>query len=310
MTHTVAVLGSINLDTTYHMARFPQPGETLAVDNKSSAPGGKGANQAVACAQAGADTHFIGMVGADNEGKFMLEALENYHVKTDFIGTNLDKGTGSAVITLDAEGQNEIMVYGGANQAMTVNDLAGIDSLIKNTDFIIAQFETPQAVALEAFKLAKKYGVITVLNPAPASEILPELLTYTDIIAPNETESALLTGIKLTDQTSMEQTAAYFKEKGIANLLITLGEAGVFYATKAGSGIVPAFKVKAVDTTAAGDTFIGSLIARLDKDLSNITDAITYAQKASSIAVQRIGAMPSIPSYEEVMADLENKELF
>lgn len=307
MVNHVVVLGSINVDTTYHVNRFPQPGETIAAQSKSSAPGGKGANQAVAAARSGAQTAFVGAVGSDNEGQYMLEALKENDIDTSHINIDKYHGTGSAAITLDANGQNDIMVYGGANQAMQPGEFGDLSELLAHTDFLIAQFETPQAVALDLFKQAKEQGVTTVLNPAPAHEIMPELLQYTDVIAPNETECALLTGIELTDEDSMLKSADYFRERGVKHLLITLGNRGVFYATPDDHGLVPAFKVKAVDTTAAGDTFIGALCSQLEKDLANVEDSLRYAQRASSLTVQRMGAMPSIPTGEDVKAALKQE---
>ena len=307
MVNHVVVLGSINVDTTYHVNRFPQPGETIAAQSKSSAPGGKGANQAVAAARSGAQTAFVGAVGSDNEGQYMLEALKENDIDTSHINIDKYHGTGSAAITLDANGQNDIMVYGGANQAMQPGEFGDLSELLAHTDFLIAQFETPQAVALDLFKQAKEQGVTTVLNPAPAHEIMPELLQYTDVIAPNETECALLTGIELTDEDSMLKSADYFRERGVKHLLITLGDRGAFYATPDDHGLVPAFKVKAVDTTAAGDTFIGALCSQLEKDLTNVEDSLRYAQRASSLTVQRMGAMPSIPTGEDVKAALKQE---
>lgn len=307
MVNHVVVLGSINVDTTYHVNRFPQPGETIAAQSKSSAPGGKGANQAVAAARSGAQTVFVGAVGSDNEGQYMLEALKENDIDTSHINIDKYHGTGSAAITLDANGQNDIMVYGGANQAMQPGEFGDLSELLTHTDFLIAQFETPQAVALDLFKQAKEQGVTTVLNPAPAHEIMPELLQYTDVIAPNETECALLTGIELTDEDSMLKSADYFRERGVKHLLITLGDRGVFYSTPDDHGLVPAFKVKAVDTTAAGDTFIGALCSQLEKDLANVEDSLRYAQRASSLTVQRMGAMPSIPTGEDVKAALKQE---
>lgn len=304
MTKKIAVLGSLNLDTTYHVTRFPQPGETISANDKSSAPGGKGANQAVAAVRSGAQVAFIGMVGEDNEGKFMREALQEDGIDTKFLQNDPRHGTGSAIITLDANGQNDIMVYAGANFGMDESLLKGTDDLFKDCDFLIAQFETPQAVTAAAFKQAKAHGVTTILNPAPAKEILPELLVVTDVVIPNESESEVLTGIAVDSEAAMLETADYFKAHGVNNLLITLGSRGVFYCTPHGHGMVPAFKVKAVDTTAAGDTFIGALASQLATDLSNVADALVYAQRASSLTVQKMGAMPSIPTEAEVRAAL------
>lgn len=304
MSNKVVVLGSINVDTTYHVERFPQPGETISAKSKSSAPGGKGANQAVAAVRSGAKTSFIGAVGSDNEGQYMLEALKENGIDTHHIMVDKYHGTGTAAVTLDAEGQNDIMIYGGANQAMTTDVLDGIDDVLDDADFLISQFETPQAVTLAAFKMAKEQGVTTILNPAPAHDIIPELLKYTDVIAPNESECALLTGIEIADEDSMLASAEYFQSRGVKHLLITLGSKGVFYATPNGHGLVPAFKVKVVDTTAAGDTFIGALSSQLKDDLSNVADALVYAQRASSLTVQQMGAMPSIPTADKVRAAL------
>ena len=304
MTKKIAVLGSLNLDTTYHVTRFPQPGETISANDKSSAPGGKGANQAVAAVRSGAQVAFIGMVGEDNEGKFMREALQEDGIDTKFLQNDPRHGTGSAIITLDANGQNDIMVYAGANFGMDESLLKGTDDLFKDCDFLIAQFETPQAVTAAAFKQAKAHGVTTILNPAPAKEILPELLAVTDVVMPTESDRDVLPGIAVDSEAAMLETADYFQAHGVNNLLITLGSRGVFYCTPHGHGMVPAFKVKAVDTTAAGDTFIGALASQLATDLSNVADALVYAQRASSLTVQRMGAIPSIPTEAEVRAAL------
>lgn len=229
MVNRVMILGSINVDSIYQVTRFPQPGETIVVKQKSYAPGGKGANQAVAAARSGAKVSFVGAVGADNDGQEMVKTLAENNVDTSRIAVDPDNGTGSAVITVDENGQNDIMVYGGANQAMSVAQLNDLE--LAGTDFIVAQLETPQEVTLAAFKLARQQNVITILNPAPATELLPELLEYTDIIIPNETESSLLTGISVNDEPSILQNAKFFKAHGIKNTIITLGEQGVFYVT-------------------------------------------------------------------------------
>lgn len=308
MSKKVVVLGSINVDTTYHVGRFPQPGETISAKSKSSAPGGKGANQAVAAARSGAKTFFIGAVGSDSEGKYMLEALKDNDIDVRHVVVDKYHGTGSAAVTLDANGQNDIMIYGGANQAMTTDLVKNIDDILDDADFLISQFETPQEVTLAAFKKAKAHNVTTILNPAPAHKIIPELLNYTDVITPNESECALLTGIKITDEASMLKSADYFRARGVKHLLITLGSKGVYYACPGDKhGLVPAFKVHAVDTTAAGDTFIGALASQLANDLSNVTDALVYAQRASSLTVQGMGAMPSIPTADKVKAALAEK---
>jgi len=300
MSNIVTVLGSLNLDTIVTIKRIPQPGETISSADKSSAAGGKGANQAIAAVRAGAKVNFIGKVGNDDAGKFMVKSLSDDNVDTSNVSKDDKVGTGSAIILLDENGQNSIVVYGGTNQEVTGEDIASAHAQIKESNFLIAQFETPQAAALEAFKFAKENGVTTILNPAPADSILPELLQYTDILVPNETESETLTGIKVTDEQSMLENFAAFRKMGVKNLVITVGDKGAFYANDTDHAFVPAVKVIAVDTTAAGDTFIGSLSSQLTSDLSNMETAISFAQRASSITVQGMGAIPSIPTLAQI----------
>lgn len=302
MSNKVTVVGSLNVDTTLRIKRMPLPGETLAAADKTSAAGGKGANQAVAAAQSGAKTAFVGQVGTDNGGEMMIKDLQDNGIDTTGIRENDQVGTGSAAILLDEDGQNSILVYGGANQQLSVDDVAAAQQQIAAADFVIAQFETPQEATLKAFQIAKANGVKTILNPAPAQEIDPALLKLTDLIIPNETESASLTGIIITDETSMLMSAAKYAQMGVRNLIITVGAKGAFYCTQDGYNFVPAFKVNAVDTTAAGDTFIGSLASQLKPDMSNIEKALVYAQRASSLAVQKMGALPSIPTHDEIIA--------
>lgn len=302
MTNRVTIVGSLNVDTTLKIKRMPLPGETIAALDKTNAAGGKGANQAVAAARSGADTAFIGQVGEDAGGEMMVQSLKDNKVDTTGIHVDPNAGTGSAAILLDENGQNSIMVYGGANQELSVKEVEDAKAQIVQADFLIAQFETPQAATLRAFQIAKENGVTTILNPAPAHEIDPEVLKLTDLIIPNETESSALTGIIVTDETSMLMTAARFAQMGVRNLIITVGAKGAFYSTQEGYNFVPAFKVDAVDTTAAGDTFIGALSSQLKPDMSNIEKALVYAQRASSLAVQKMGALPSIPTHDEIVA--------
>ena len=305
MTNHVTIVGSLNVDTTMKVKRMPLPGETIAALSKTNAAGGKGANQAVAAARSGAETAFVGQVGDDAGGKMMINDLNDNNVDTTGIHVDDQAGTGSAAILLDESGQNSILVYGGANQQLSVKEVEDARDQIA-ADFVIAQFETPQEATLRAFQIAKENGVKTILNPAPAHEINPDLLKLTDLIIPNETESAALTGIIITDETSMLMSAAKFAQMGVRNLIITVGAKGAFYCTQDGYNFIPAFKVNAVDTTAAGDTFIGSLSSQLKPDMSNIEKAIVYAQRASSLAVQKLGALPSIPTYDEVVAASKN----
>ncbi|MDT2527101.1 ribokinase [Lactococcus petauri] len=298
----ITIIGSINLDTTLRVSNMPKPGETLHAKEHFTAGGGKGANQAVAAKRSGADTFFIGAIGKDGAGQMMRELLEYEDIDTSAVQLLESQSTGQAFITVDDSGENSIMIFSGANNAFTSDHVENSKHIIANSDFLIAQFESALDSTVTAFKLAKENDVRTILNPAPARTDIPqELLATTDIIIPNETEAELITGIKVEDEHSLKAAADYFHNLGIEAVIITLGSKGAYYDIKDGkSGIIPAFKVAAVDTTAAGDTFIGALSTILKADFSNIEDAILYGSKASSLTVQRYGAQPSIPYKNEL----------
>lgn len=301
MINKVVVLGSLNVDRILQMDRVPEPGETLALNNQGMAGGGKGANQAIAAARSGAQTSFIGRVGADENGKFMLQQLVNSGVTTDLVAVDEEAGTGQAFVMVEKSGENRILIYGGANAQLSEADVKKAQAQIASADLMVAQLETPVATTQYAFRMAKELGVKTILNPAPAVAELPtELLENTDVITPNETEVEILTGVAVVDEAAMLKAAQRLHELGVATVIITLGSKGVFYDDGKQHGIVPAFKVRAVDTTAAGDTFLGALSSQLNPDLSNLKDAIEYGNKASTLAVQKMGAQPSIPTREEV----------
>lgn len=299
--NTVTIIGSINLDRTIRVKQMPKPGETMHTKEIFSAGGGKGANQAVAAKRSEAKTNFIGAVGNDDAGRAMLELLEHENIDMSGIETLDNQSTGQAYIVVDDAGENQIMIHAGANTAFTPEYVQSKANLIKNSDFIIAQFESSLDSVTEAFKIAHEAGVKTILNPAPAVEKVPsDLLAVTDMIIPNETETEILTGIEVTDEASMKKASKALHDEGIEAVLITIGSKGTFYDVNGESGIIPAFKVKAVDTTSAGDTFIGAMSTVLNKDFSNLEDAILYGNKASSLTVQRFGAQPSIPYKKEL----------
>lgn len=300
--NTITVVGSINLDRTIRVHQMPKPGETIHTKEVFSSGGGKGANQAVAAKRSGAKTHFIGGIGNDEAGQVMFDLLNQEEIDTSGVIELENQATGQAYIMIDNRGENSIMIHSGANNAFTTDHVKRYEPIIRESDFLIGQLESAVDSTIEAFEIARKAEVVTILNPAPAFEALPAaLLKATDIIVPNETETEILTGIKITDEASMKQAAQRLHDLGIAVVIITVGSKGAFYHTEKNSGMVPAFKVNAVDTTAAGDTFIGSMSSVLKKDFSNLEAAIRYANKASSIAVQRFGAQPSIPYKNEII---------
>ncbi|CAC8045611.1 Ribokinase [Staphylococcus aureus] len=301
MTNKVVILGSTNVDQFLTVERYAQPGETLHVEEAQKAfGGGKGANQAIATARMQADTTFITKIGTDGVADFILEDFKVAHIDTSYIIKTAEAKTGQAFITVNAEGQNTIYVYGGANMTMTPEDVINAKDAIINADFVVAQLEVPIPAIISAFEIAKAHGVTTVLNPAPAKALPNELLSLIDIIVPNETEAELSSGIKVTNEQSMKDNANYFLSIGIKTVLITLGKQGTYFATKNQSQHIEAYKVNAIDTTAAGDTFIGAFVSRLNKSQDNLADAIDFGNKASSLTVQKHGAQASIPLLEEV----------
>lgn len=311
MGKTITVLGSTNIDKVVPVPRFAKSGETLHTNNHlTEAMGGKGLNQGVAVARSGVSTNMITKVGME------FDIQKNMNVEnlvTDHVMRSEMEETGQAYITVSEEtGDNTIYIYGGANADMTAEDVRLHADAIIESDFVIAQLETPIETVVEAFKIAHENGVKTILNPAPMPEFggLPEeLLQLTDIIAPNEHETYLLTNVEIVDEDSMRHNVVYYFKRGIDTVIITLGSKGSFFMRDNGeTGIVPAFKTKAVDTTAAGDTFIGAMSTRLNKDLSNLEEAMTYGSAASSVTVSRAGAQPSIPLENEVLAILAAHE--
>ncbi|MCT7750665.1 MAG: ribokinase [Lactobacillus gasseri] len=293
----VTIVGSINVDNIMHIKKLPQPGETIAMSEFSKAAGGKGANQAVASSRAKNETIFVGRVGDDDNGRFMLEQFKDNGVNVEHVTVTPNEQTGQAYILLQESGQNSIIIQHGANFDVTAADVRNAKSQIEDSDFVIAQFETPLEATIEAFKIARA----TILNPAPARTDIPkELLELTDLITPNETEAESITGIKVDSEESMKKSSELFHKMGIKGVIITIGERGSYVSYEDIEEIIPAFKVKAVDTTAAGDTFLGALSSELKPDLSNLKESVVYASKSSSFTVQKLGAFPSIPTRDVV----------
>ncbi|MDC7953986.1 ribokinase [Liquorilactobacillus mali] len=300
MMKRITILGSINVDVILEISRLPKPGETMPMKSLSTAGGGKGANQAIAAVRSGAATTFIGKVGDDAYGEKMLTILKENNIDTSSVIIKKGGQTGQAYILLQESGQNSIIINGGTNREITADDVIKAQNSIKNADFLIAQFEVDIERILEAFIIAHKNKVVTILNPAPAKDITDDLLKITDLIVPNEIEAQMMTGIEITDENTAAEAAKILRERGVKNVIITLGSQGAYYLTENEDGLIPALKVNAIDTTAAGDTFIGALCSQLGNNLANIKEAIKYATKASSITVQTLGAIPSIPTIKQV----------
>lgn len=301
----ICVLGSINMDLVLRVDTLVKPGETILSKDFRKVPGGKGANQAVAAKRLGVNVYFIGQIGNDENGCELKKALEGDEIDMSYVKCNENKATGMAIISVDDEGRNSIVVVPGANMEINEEDIEMASSVIKKSKLLIAQLETPMKATISAFKIAKANGVTTILNPAPANQIPEELLKLTDIIIPNESEAFELTGIKVEDENSIREASTIFLEKGIKYVIITLGKRGAALVSKDDFTIVSAYKVKAVDTTAAGDSFIGALASKLHSeaslDFKTIGKSIEFANKVSSIVVQKRGAQTSLPYLAEVL---------
>lgn len=300
----VCVLGSINMDLVIKVNEMPKEGETILSESFEKIAGGKGANQAVAARRCGNIVSMIGKIGKDDNGKILKGLLEEDSIDTNLIFEDENEPTGMAVITVNKNGNNSITVISGSNMTLNKDEIEKSKEIIENSDILISQFEVPEEVILEAFKIAKENNKVTILNPAPAKKIDEELLKSTDIIIPNETEAELLTGIKVKDLESAKLAANGLLEKGVKFVIVTLGSKGAAVISKEGGQIVEAYKVKAIDTTAAGDSFIGGLSSKLDIEslsFENLLKAVKFANKVSSITVQRKGAQPSIARLEEVI---------
>lgn len=300
----VCVLGSINMDLVIKVKDMPKVGKTILSKSFEKIAGGKGANQAVAAKRCGNEVSMIGKIGLDDNGKALKRLLEDDEIDTSLIFEDEKNPTGMAMITVDENSDNSIIVISGSNMNINEGEIEKSKEKIKNSDILISQFETPEDMTIKAFNIAKENGKITILNPAPAKEIKKELLKVTDIIIPNETEAELLTGIKVNDLDTAKLAGKKLLESGVKFAIITLGEKGAAIINNKRAELVKAFKVNAVDTTAAGDSFIGGLSSKLninDLNFENLIKAVTFGNKVSSIAVQREGAQPSIPTLEEVI---------
>ncbi len=291
------------MDIVLKVDRMAKVGETLLARSLDKVAGGKGANQGVAAARLGSKVYMIGKLGKDDNGDILYRNIENDNINVGYILKDDKEPTGMAIVTVDKDGNNSIVVVSGANMSLKKEDIYQFKEAIKDSNILITQFETPIDVAEDAFKLAKSFGVTTILNPAPAKEITENLLKNTDIIIPNEMEAFEITKIKIKNENDIKKSAEVFLERGIKFVIITLGEKGAAIISKYKFEIIPAYKVNAIDTTAAGDSFIGALAHKLgEKELSfeNIKEGVLYGNKVSSIVVQKEGAQSSIPYLSEV----------
>lgn len=299
----ICVLGSINMDLVVNVENMPKVGETILSKSFQKIAGGKGANQAIAASRCKSLVSMIGKIGKDDNGQTLKKLLKDDNINTDLVFEDEINPTGIAIITVDKNSNNSIVVVSGSNMELCEKDLDKAKDKIKNCDILVSQFETPEDITIKAFNIAKENGKVTILNPAPAKKINNDLLKVTDIIIPNEVEAEVLTGIKVNDLESAALAGEKFLNEGVKFAIITLGEKGAAIIGDGKSKLIEAFKVNAIDTTAAGDSFIGALSSKLSYNnlrFNNLIEAVTFGNKVSSIAVQRKGAQPSIPTIEEV----------
>jgi len=295
----IVVVGSLNMDLVIGVPRMPLAGETIVGRDLQTIPGGKGANQAAAAAKLGGRVAMVGRVGDDVFGPRLIENLRRQGVDADAVRIDGGAATGVALIMVDETGENSIVVSAGANGRVSVEDVASAEGLIGGARLLLLQHEVPLETVAHAIEMAARHGVQVILNPAPAHSVSPELLSKVDYVVPNETEARTLTGVEVEDVVTAEVAARKLLDHGVPVVIITLGEQGALLVTEGGASHVPARQVEAVDTTAAGDAFIGGLAAALVKGLP-LPEAVRYATCAGTLATTVFGAQTSLPSADRV----------
>lgn len=293
----ILVIGSLNMDLSIDLAKMPVTGETILGRGIAYKAGGKGANQACAAGKLGGRVRMLGCVGQDEFGQKLVKSLSESGVETDYIKESRDLPTGTAVIYVDDNGDNSIVVIPGANMACDIEYLKEQDEQFHWCDYVVLQMEIPYEAVWYSVKRAKELGKTVILNPAPAPDEIPEeILSLVDYLTPNETEIITLNGKSKDD---IREGAEKLLSRGVSNVIATLGDRGALLVNRYGETFYPARKVVSVDTTAAGDCFNGAMVAALAEGQSE-AEAILFANIASSIAVTRKGAQESLPIREEV----------
>jgi ribokinase len=292
---TIIVFGSINIDLVATTPRLPVAGETLLGRDFFKAPGGKGANQAVASARLGTPTYMVGRVGADSFGTELLDSLQASGVQTEDVFVDETVSSGVAMITVDVRGENQILVIPGANGRVNQEDVKRLSRLLPEATALLLQFEIPMSAVVAAAKAAREAGVTVILDPAPVQSDVPdELYSLVDIITPNEVEAAQLVGFPVDGEESATKAAAVLRQRGVKNAIAKLGAKGVLCVTQEETFFIPSFPVHTVDTTAAGDAFNGGLAAALHQGLS-LRQAVVWGAAAGALTAMKLGAQPSLP---------------
>jgi len=301
---SVVVFGSINMDLTTYAPRLPAPGETLFGSSFLTVPGGKGFNQAVAAGRLGVETHFVGRLGEDAFGSGVREMIADEPIDISRLCSDPDHGTGLAVISVDEQAENAIIVISGANMAIDESDVARCREALQEADVLLLQLEIPLAASLAAAAAARQAGATVILDPAPAHELPEEAYQLCHVITPNESETEVLAGFRPTNAEEAAQAAEKLHARGIEKAVIKLGARGVYYSTADECGFVKPFAVQAVDTVAAGDAFNGGMGAALAEGRP-FPEAIRWGAAAGALAATKPGASAAMPSRAELLRLLE-----
>jgi len=306
MSTKILVLGSSNVDLILRVPRFHHPGETIRADNLTTVFGGKGANQAIASKRLGAEVTFITRLGNDYYGKSYRRYLIEKGLNQKSILADKKVPTGMAFIELDPKGENRIVVSPGSNSSLSVDDLRRCDPLFGKIKAFVTQLEIPIETVRMGLKMAKRYAALSLLNPSPSRPLSAEILSLTDFLVPNELEAQSLTGLKMRKDQDLPRIAARLLKMGVKNVVITLGPKGLFFKNRDEEIRIKAFRVKVVDTTAAGDAFMGGLACALSEG-KPIREALIFANTAGAFATTKLGAQPSLPFKKEVETFIKNQ---
>ena len=296
----VTVFGSFVVDLMGRTPHLPVPGETVKGSMFKMGPGGKGFNQGVAAHKAGADVTMVTKLGKDSFANVALDAMKELNMKQDYVFVTEEAETGCALILVDENtSQNEIVVLLGACNTITDDEVDSLTNILKDSEYLLTQLETNVSATNRVIDIAHKNHTKVILNTAPVQPIEDEVLKKVYLITPNEVEAEILTGIPVDSKENADKAADWFFEKGVENVLITLGGRGVYIATNEKRAIIPAYHVEAIDTTGAGDAFNGGLVAALAEG-KNLWEAAAFANALAAIAVQRLGTTPAMPTREEI----------
>lgn len=295
----ITVVGSLNMDLVTNVKKTPKVGETTLGNGLDKIPGGKGANQAAAMAKLQGNVAMIGKVGKDEYGDILKDTLNKDNVNTDYI-KKCDESTGVAVIMVNEDGDNSIVVIPGANFDLNKSDIDEAEEVIKNCNIVVTQLETPLEVVKYTMEKAKKHNKYTILNPAPAQKLSKDIIENVDLLTPNESELELLSGVEIKSEEDLFKAAKVMISQGVKELIITLGDKGALYINEETSKHFNGHKVNAVDTTAAGDSVNGAIAVALDEG-KTIDEAIEFAMKVGALTVMEKGAQSSLPTLEKVM---------